>query len=451
MKGRKWLFLICLSAFVWMVAACSGGNDETTGDQSIEGESSEGETSEAVSPEDLEGDLTILIHRTDIVDTVFEGYKEAFQERHPNVEISFEAITDYQGQVNIRMNTTDYGDVLMLPDNILPRDFPTFFEPLGNTDELLEKYLFADIASFERVTYGIPITINANGIVYNKDIFEEAGVTEIPSTHEEFIEAMKLVKENTDAIPLYTNYGDTWPLSQWEANRLSISGDPDFNNELVRTARPFEEGEPHYQLYKLMYDVVEQELTENDPLTTDWESSKQMLANGEIATMVLGSWAITQIQDMAADPSSIGYMPFPYTHDDGTIYSTVGSDFAVGINVHSDSKEAARAWIDYFVDESNYAVDEGGISPLIGEPYPETLASFDELGVEFISDNPPNEGEEGLLDDIDNQSEVGLWAENFKQRIVEAAIGNRSESYDDIMEDLNVRWQEAQEQLYQGE
>ncbi|MDY7222666.1 ABC transporter substrate-binding protein [Halalkalibacterium halodurans] len=441
MKGYKSWLLLLATVLTLIVVACSG--DANTS------EPVDGDINEALSEEEISGDLTILIHRTDIVDTVFEDYKKQFQEIYPNVNIEFEAITDYQGQVNIRMNTQDYGDVLMIPDNIAAEDLAHFFEPLGSTEEMLEQYLFADDTAYQGTTYGIPITVNANGILYNVDVFEEAGITEIPSSPDEFIEALTAVKEKTDAIPLYTNYAAEWPLNQWEPNRLAIAGDEQFVNHLVDTDAPFAEGEPHYILYKIMYDAAHQGLIEDDPLTTDWESSKQMMADGEIATMVLGSWAIKQVQDFAADPTSIGYMPFPYTHEDGTMYSVVGADFNIGINVHSDNKQAGRAWIDWFINESNYAVDEGGISPVVGEDYPETLSAFEELGVEFISDATHREGEEGWLDQIDNESEVGLWQSDFKELIIEAGIGNNSMSFDEIMEDLNRKWADGRARVIQ--
>ncbi|KGA97806.1 sugar ABC transporter substrate-binding protein [Alkalihalobacillus alcalophilus ATCC 27647 = CGMCC 1.3604] len=436
MKHFKGWMLATAAAVALTMTGCGGAEEE----EAVPEVGTDGELT-VTDPADVSGDLTVLVHRTDIVDTVFQDYAAEFQETYPNVNLSFEAITDYQGQVNIRMNTKDYGDVLMIPDNVPVEDLPHFFEPLGATEEMLENYLFTDDMAYQGVTYGIPITINANGILYNKDVFEEAGVTDVPATPEEFMEALSAINENTDAIPLYTNYGAGWPLNQWEPNRVSIAGNPDFTNELIHTDAPFAEGEPHHILYKVMYDAADQGLIEGDPLTTDWESSKQMMADGKIATMVLGSWAITQVQELAEDPESIGYMPFPYTQEDGTIYSAVAADFNIGINVNSDHKEAARAWVDFFINDSNYAVDQGGISPVVGEDYPSTLASFEELGVEFISENPHREGEEGFLDQIDNESEVGLWIEGFKQRMIEAGIGNRAETYEDITNDLNSRWE----------
>lgn len=41
-------------------------------------------------------------------------------------------------------------------------------------------------------------------------------------------------------------------------------------------------------------------LTEDDPTTTDWEGCKPMMNNGQIGVMVLGSWAVVQMQDLPA-------------------------------------------------------------------------------------------------------------------------------------------------------
>ncbi|WP_416147213.1 ABC transporter substrate-binding protein [Salipaludibacillus sp. HK11] len=443
---RKYFLALILAALMLVVVACgdntnnnNGGNEGNDNNNNDNGENGE------EAAEDVSGDITVLIHRTDIVDTSFERYRESFNEIYPDVEISFEAITDYEGQVNTRMNTEDYGDVLMIPDAVPIEDAPYFFESLGSTAELSETYLFADDFAYEGETYGLPITINSDGVIYNMSVFEEAGVDEIPSTPEEFIAALQMINDNTDAIPLYTNYGDGWPLDQWEPMRLAIAGDPDFANDLPHNETPFAEGEPHYILYNMMYEAAANGLIEGDPLTTDWESSKQMLADGDIATMVLGSWSYAQITELAANPEDIGFMPFPYTQEDGSVYATVGPDFNIGVNAHTDNSAAAHAWLEFFINDSGYWEDEGGISPQTDDEFPEFLQAYDELGVEFISENPAYEGEEGLPDRVDNAGEVGLWQPRFKQEIIEAGIGNRDDTFDEIMEGLNQRWQEGRE------
>lgn len=432
MKKKFWLIALVVSLVFGVFAGCSKDTDS--------GKSKDGKGG-------VSGEITVLTNRTDIVDTVFEDYAKKFNEKYPDVKVNFEAITDYEGQVKIRMNTKDYGDVLLIPNDIPVQDLPNFFEPLGKIDELSDKYLHVDEKAIDGTTYGIPVVVNADGIVYNKKVFEEAGITEIPKTTDDFIAAMKQIKEKTDAIPNYTNYAAGWPLTQWEPSRLSVAGEADYVNvQMANMDDPFSEGKPHYIVYKLLFDLAKEGLIEKDPTTTDWESSKAMLAKGEVATMVLGSWAISQVQALADDPSTIGYMPFPHNVN-GTVYSTTGGDYKIGVNKNSENKEAAKAWMEWFINESNFAADQGGISPVKGAAFPETLSAFEELGVELISNAPPKEGQDGWVDAIDKEGEVGLWAPDFKKRIIEAGIGNTKESFEDITKDLNAKWKKGREKV----
>jgi hypothetical protein len=100
--------------------------------------------------------------------------------------------------------------------------------------------------------------------------------------------------------------------------------------------------------------------------------------------------------------------------------------------------------VDWFINESGYPTTEGGgMSPAIGAELPEILKQYEGTEVTFDTLAPAKAGEEGWSDEIDKQAEIGAWQPDFKKRIIEAAIGNRKESYDDIMKDLNDKWKAA--------
>jgi ABC-type glycerol-3-phosphate transport system substrate-binding protein len=345
------------------------------------------------------------------------------------------------------MNTEDYGDVLLIPNTIAQADLPDYFEPLGTVEELSQTYRFiASEQAYEGNSYGLAITGNAQGIVYNKAVWAEAGVTEAPTSPEEFVAALQAVADNTDAIPLYTNYADGWPLTQWEGHRGTISADPNAGNDLADMDDPWAEGEEHFVIDSLLWDVVEAGLTEPDPTTTNWEESKTLLGTGEVSAMVLGSWAIQQMRDAADNPDDIGYLPFP-VQNDGTFYSTIGGDYKNGVNVHSENKAAALAWVFWFADESGYATDNGGLTPRVDGPTPDTLADFEELGVEYIELSPAEPGRESLVNDIDKLAEINLWSPDYRKRIVDAARGASGETKEEIFADLASKWAAARAEL----
>ena len=67
-------------------------------------------------PANLTGEITVLTNRTDLVtDGTLDRYAAEFRKMYPKVTVKFEGITDYEGEVKIRMNSDDYGDVLLIP------------------------------------------------------------------------------------------------------------------------------------------------------------------------------------------------------------------------------------------------------------------------------------------------------------------------------------------------
>ncbi|MNM33654.1 Multiple sugar-binding protein precursor [compost metagenome] len=443
--NKKWVTgFMGLTLMAGLFSGCSSNNNEgNTTSEASSAPAASASASGTTSPSDIKGDITVITQRTDIVDTVFKEYAAKFNEKYPNVKVNFEALANYEDQIKIRMNTSDYGDVLLLPTSVPIAQLPDFFEPLGDEADLSKQYTGLEERSVNGKAYGIPITINFSGIIYNKKIFSDAGITTVPKTIDDFTKALQTIKDKTQAIPLYTNYAAGWTLTQWEADLTTVAGDPDYVNiTQVASDNNFVKGQPHYDLYKIMYDAAKNGLIEPDPTTTDWESSKSDLANGKIATMPLGSWAIGQIKGVASNPDDVGFMPFPTNAS--KVIVPLSDDYNIGISVHSKNKEAARAWVDWFINESSYPTTEGGgMSPVKGAELPEILKQYEGTDVTFQTITPAKAGEEGLVDAIDKQAEIGLWQPDFKKRIIEAAIGNRKESFDDIMKDLNDKWTKA--------
>ena len=402
----------------------------------------------------LSGELTVLSNRTDLdKDGTLAKYSAAFTALNPGVTVKWESMTDYGGEMQTRMNTTDYGDVLLIPPALTADKFADFLTPLGSVADLGKKYQFINDGAFKDTVYGIPVTGNGQGLLYNKEVFAAAGITAMPKTPDEFIADLKLIKEKTKAIPLYTNYKAGWTLTQWDSQIESVSGDPDFKNiKFVHTDAPFAAGQPSYVVYKILYDAVKNGYTEKDPTTTDWEKSKTMIANGEIGVMALGSWAISQMQAAATtagkDPAIIGYMPFP-TNIDGKQYAGAGGDYKIAINKNSANQEAARAFVTWFLEQSNFAYDQGGIPPLLDAKLPPQYDDFAKAGVIWVNDTPAKAGEEGLYVSIDKEAEIGfangsgLW----QATIVDAARGQTSETFDDIMNAANAKWAAARKAL----
>ena len=401
---------------------------------------------------DLTAKIHFAYHRTDIPDKL-QGYVDEFRKTYPNIEIEYELITDYAENALLRIDNTDW-TIMGIP-TVDKDELSKYFVPLGSLETLDGLYNFVSTWAYDGVCYGIPSTGNANGLLYNKRIFQEAGVTELPKTPEEFIAALKAVKEKTDAIPLYTNYAAGWTMGAWDAYiGVAATGKATYmNQDLPHAKDPFSKQEDPltgpYAVYKILYDAAAEGLIEDDYTTTDWEGCKPMLNNGQIACMVLGSWAFTQMRDAEGGehPEDVGYMAFPVTVD-GKQYAPAGGDYNFGINAKASYEEklASLYYLKWLTHESGFAYSEGGVPIDKSGAYPDLYAAFD--GIDMVSDADALPGEETLLNELNAESELNFNAGgNTKvQELVEHGF-NHDKDFDDIMAEWNAAWTDAQESL----
>ena len=399
---------------------------------------------------DLSASIKILTNRTDIVDTVYAGYADQFMELYPNITVEYEAVTDYEEAVTLRLTAGGWGDIMFIPTSVPKNELSTYFMSLGDYNTLDQIYNFVDEKTFEGNVYGIANGGTAGGIAYNKKVWADAGITEMPKTPDEFLEDLQKIKDNTDAVPLYTNFSAGWTMGAWDQYiECAATGDPDFHNNLPHMKDPFTKRDDMtgpYAVYYVLYESVARKLVEEDPASSDWESSKGAINRGEIATMVLGSWAVNQFKEAGDNPDDIGYMPFPITVN-GKQYAGSGGNYGYGINkdASDDNKIASMLYVKWLIEESPMFLDEGSIPARKDGEFPAVLEAFD--GVELIANSPAPDGEEDLFDDVNNESEVGINNNDYPDcEILEAALyGTRS--LDEIMTEWNEKWSAAQESL----
>ncbi|AYG78369.1 hypothetical protein DWB77_00476 [Streptomyces hundungensis] len=433
--SRKPLSAAALLATAMLtIAGCSGGAAPST------------ET--AVAPSDASkasGTITVLTNRTDLVqDGTMGRYAAAFNAIYPKVTVKFQGITDYEGEVKIGMNTADYGDVLLIPSAIAKGDYPKFFAPLGSTAAMSQKYRFTGKTDVKGMTYGIANFGSVNGFVYNKALWTKAGIANWPTSPAQFLGDLKEIKAKSAAAPYYTNYKDGWPLSsQWTNSAGSVSCDAKASDALAGSDKPWGEGSDLHVIDTLLYDIVHEGLSEKDPTTTNWETSKTELAKGKVGSMLLGSWAVHQVRDAATaagqNPDDIGFMPFP-AQKNGAFCATLVSDYQLAVNAHSKNKAAARAWLDWFTDKSGFATKEGGVSALKAAALPSVLKPYEDNDVKLVE---RSDAKTEQVNAIDNAAEIGLAKQDYRQKLIDLARGAQQGSLQGYFADLDKRWAAA--------
>ena len=474
---KKILSVILASAMVVSLAACGStpettpaastdATTETAADQSAT-DTAAADTEEAAPAQtgdlsyttlnlddykDFSASIKYIHHKTDREeDGTMAAMIAEFNKEFPNITVTTEAVTDYAEDSLLRLTTGDWGDIMHIPA-VDKSDLATYFMPLDTLDNLSQTLNFVSSWSYDGVCYGIPYMANAQGLLYNKKVFADAGITTLPKTADEFLDDLQLIKDNTDAIPLYTNYAAGWTMGAWDAYVGIVSNGDDtyMNQKLVHTAEPFADpgdGSGAYNVYRILYDACARGLIEDDYTTTDWEGCKGMMNRGEIGTMVLGSWAFAQMQEAGDTPENVGYMPFPITVG-GVQYVAAGGDYNYGINANAsdENKTAALIFVKWMTEKSDWCYNEGGYTVVKGGKNPEMYAAFD--GCTVMSDQDALPGEADLLNQMNAESELSINAggNDKVQKIVEAGVTG-SQDFASIMDEWNQKWADAQEEL----
>lgn len=447
---KKITAAIAAGACLVGMAACGGSSSAGSTDLTYGGIKL-GETGK-----DIKTTISLYTNRTDMLQSNYPGtswkqYLAAFNKMYPNIKVKITGGTNYADSAATRLQGNSWGDIMMIPDSIDKSDLGTYFLSYGKTDEVGKLVNFASSKAYDDNVYGIASVGNGSGIVYNKKVFKDAGIDKLPTTPKQFIADLKLVKEKTSAIPLYTNYAAGWTMGAWD-NYIgsTATGDAKYwNQELAHTKNPFSDpgdGTHAYNVYKILYDAVSEGLTESDYSTTDWESSKTKMNNGQIATMALGSWAVSQMQAAGSHPNDVGYMPFPISVK-GKQYSTEGADYSFGINkkTSKDNQKASMIFVKWMTEKSGFSYNEGCL-PVAKDitKLPAVYSDFTKNNVKFVIDEPALKGEEDLFSDLNSDSELAL-ASNGNSR-VQAIVENASTkkmSYDDMVKQWNSKWNAA--------
>ena len=98
-----------------------------------------------------------------------------------------------------------------------------YFTPLGDADTLDKIYNFIPEKSYGGEVYGIANGGTAGGIVYNKKVWADAGISELPATPDEFLEDLQTIKDKTDAVQMCIR-GSHWLWTHRTGNRKNSPG-----------------------------------------------------------------------------------------------------------------------------------------------------------------------------------------------------------------------------------
>lgn len=278
---------------------------------------------------------------------------DSFEKEYPNIKVDLQYVPPVQQYV-------DKFSVLVASGQMTDM----FYTAAENKQEVIERSLAEDISDmeiFDRInpdtarTYGNEEEIYAYspdawmaGVFYNVDLFEEAGITEIPKSWDEFVDACSKLQE-LGVEPYLDDAENVHNLSQDLYQSMVISQEPNADVEINNGNSTY--SEKYTEPYQIWYeDMIASGLYSPMALGLNSDQVIDMFANGEVAMVHGGPWTVTTIEGKNPD---LNYDLFAITDKDGNCVYPGALNVGLSISTTSEHKEACRTFLEFMSRDEN--------------------------------------------------------------------------------------------------
>ncbi|WP_235560032.1 ABC transporter substrate-binding protein [Microbacterium sp. Leaf159] len=224
-------------------------------------------------------------------------------------------------------------------------------EPVLETINPAVQEILAELGTKQGEVNGLGYVNNANGVIYNQDIFEEQGL-EVPETWDEFIAVCDAL-EAAGITPFYGTLADSWTgMPSWNALGAYASQDGFFDDMRAEgedvgadSAVSFENDFPEVmeqqaQLFSYMQEGYR---------GRTYDDGNAAFARGESAMLLQGIWALNPVKAINPDINA-AIFPYPASDDPDDRLLVSGVDVVVTMAKDTPHREEALRFIEYLFD-----------------------------------------------------------------------------------------------------
>lgn len=299
----------------------------------------------------------------------WEDFAAAFESEHEGVTVQIEAIQneDFEGKLTTAMQDLGSGpDVFMTLGGQKDQDMIDAGQLMDLTDKISDTVKTQMAASLDSATYdgkiyGVPTTVQPGGIWYSKDLFAQAGITEVPTTWEELMDACQKLKD-AGIDPIAVGAKDAWPAAHWYYWLSLRICSPDVYDESM--ANKDFSAECWTAAGEKLQEINDAGYFNEGYLTTTAQqgasSSAGLLANHKAAMELMGTWEPGVVRDLTPDQqpmADLGFFAFPSVEDgEGEEGALMGAATIFGVNPEAPeiaidfvNKMAEKEWQDKYV------------------------------------------------------------------------------------------------------
>lgn len=197
--------------------------------------------------------------------------------------------------------------------------------------------------------YGVPWDYSSKEIVYNKKVFENAGIEKIPTTWEEFLDVCQKIKDS-GVTPLAVGNQYSWVVCHFITTLNGKLVPEDVLNKNYTLEDPDFSDPGYTQALDMMKELYDKGYTNSDINSCTWEMSQAMVKEGTAGMVYEEVQNLTGYEDALGD--DWGYFDFPEIEGEKGAkgYITGGPDIFM-VNASSKHPDEAVKFLKYLTSD----------------------------------------------------------------------------------------------------
>jgi raffinose/stachyose/melibiose transport system substrate-binding protein len=331
--------------------------------------------------------LTIESWRNDDTQIWQSQIIPAFEKANPGIKVVFAAAapTEYNAALNAKLAAGSAGDLITCRPfdaslDLYNKKYLSAVDDIKGMENFSEVSKVAWQTDDGKTTFCVPMASVIHGFIYNQEAFEKLGITP-PKTHDEFMAALKKIKDDGTYIPLAMGTKDQWEAATmgWENIGPNYWHGEEGRKALIAgTAKLTDAGfvEPFKVLAgwaPYMGDGFQAQA---------YPDSQNLFTLGRAAIYPAGSWEISVFNTQAQ--FKMGAFPPPLPKEGDQCYLSDQPDHAIGMNAKTKHPEEAKKFLSW-VASKEFAELYGNALPGFFPLTKEKVELKDPLATEFLS------------------------------------------------------------------
>ncbi|MEQ6377892.1 extracellular solute-binding protein [Bacillaceae bacterium S4-13-56] len=435
MSMKNFLYLALVLVSVVVITACGAdSSSENEGNQS-NGNNTANQSESNDSGEKVK--LNVFQFKAAISEQM-KDMEKAYEEEHPNIDLTIDTVgggADWMANLKTRFASGEAPDVFVVEGPEQLELWEEYLTDLSEEPWVEHSLPFAKEQMMkDGKLYGMPMNIEGFGFIYNKDLFEEAGITELPKTESELKEAVEKLND-AGITPFANGFATWWAIGLHLPNIAFAHQDDPFKyiEQLNNGDTSISENEKFYELQELL-DFMLENGTPN-PLSTDLNTQLTLFASGEAAMVHQGNWTEPTIFGINPD-LNVGLLPVPLNDNEEEMDKIqVGVPFSWVINNETKHMDEAKEFLNWM------AMSETG-HKFVTEDFL-MIPAFDHMDVSKLGQ---------VSQDINKYSKDAKtldwtfpsWPDGFADEtanLLQGYIGDQHD-FETVLEKMDNAWQE---------